>query len=383
MINRFDQAIQDATNRAQQFRLLNGGSGIGSLVAEEAEKQLQNLIVKRDVENDAMLQRERASQVNIPALNLAQQQSDAFSSLFPPMLMDDSSYTAPVDTTVDPLTESITGKDSMYGSPGITNAGVNMGGSLGAGGGLGSFVAPVSARDMFVTDPNFYEYEKSFEIDPAQEQISSSKTYLAPMSTKFSGVGPGTQFSNKGEMIQQGPGVTSGKYASSQGGKGSPNYLKALGDSQTAFNAQMEASRRNDLASAMQTLYGAAGSSFESGRNEYTESGDYARDKAIRDAEFDAMRAGNAPLTREETAKRLAELQASIGFGGAMAPANAPMSTRVEPNPIPTNFELVSGYNVPAPSTTVADNTGIAPLMGVPSTVLNRNRSRGGGKFRK
>tara|TARA_R100000995_G_scaffold20361_2_gene8467 strand:- start:17962 stop:19095 length:1134 start_codon:yes stop_codon:yes gene_type:complete len=274
----------------------------------------------------------------------------------------------PVDPTTDPLTESITGKETMYGVPGAASAAVNMGGSL-SGGGLGGFVAPVSARDMFVTD-QAQSYEKSFEIDPEQDQVPSG-TSLAPMPTKFSDVGPGTQFSNKGEMIQQGPNVTSGKYASSKGPKGGRNYLKALGESHAALKAQMEASRRNDLASAMQTLYGAAGSSFESGRNEYTESGDYARDKAIRDAEFDAMRAGNAPPTREETARRLAELQASIGFGGAMAPANDPMSTRVEPNPVPTNFELVSGYNVPAPI------QGIPSLSTVNETTMSpveRNR---------
>jgi hypothetical protein len=246
------------------------------------------------------------------------------------------------DPTTDPLTESITGKETMYGVPGAASAAVNMGGSL-SGGGLGGFVAPVSARDMFVTD-QAQSYEKSFEIDPEQDQVPSG-TSLAPMPTKFSDVGPGTQFDMDAPPPERVDSAT--------------------------FNAQMEASRRNDLASAMQTLYGAAGSSFESGRNEYTESGDYARDKAIRDAEFDAMRAGNAPLTREETARRLAELQASIGFGGAMAPANDPMSTRVEPNPVPTNFELVSGYNVPAPI------QGIPSLSTVNETTMSpveRNR---------
>tara|TARA_R100001463_G_scaffold124691_1_gene181825 strand:- start:40033 stop:41073 length:1041 start_codon:yes stop_codon:yes gene_type:complete len=260
---------------------------------------------------------------------------------------------APVPTpepTTDPLTESLTGKETMYGVPGAASAAVNMGGSL-SGGGLGSFQAPISARDMFVTD-QAQSYEKSFEIDPEQDQVPSGTT-LAPMPTKFSGVGPGVQFDPDAPPPERVDSAT--------------------------FNAQMEASRRNDLASAMQTLYGAAGSSFESGRNEYTESGQYDIDKAIRDAEFDAMRAGNTPLTREETARRLAELQASIGFGGAMAPANAPMSTRVEPNPIPTNFELVSGYNVPAPVTGLpsmssASETTMSPIERNRRARLGRGR---------
>jgi len=306
----------------------------------------------------------------------------------------------PVDPTTDPLTESLTGKETMYGVPGAASAAVNMGGSLGAGGGLGSFVAPVSARDMFVTD-QAQSYEKSFEIDPEQDQVPSG-TSLAPMPTKFSGVGPGTQFSEEGKMIQQGPNVTSGKYASSKGGKGSPTYLKALGESHAAMNAQMEASRRNDLASAMQTLYGAAGSSFESGRNEYTESGQYEIDKAKRDAEFDAMNAAyhlkkygvpKKKLTREETALALADLQSRIGFGGAMAPANAPMSTRVEPNPPTTNFDLVSGYNVPAQVTGNVSRfnpansvQGIPSLSTVSETTMspverNRRARRGRGRM--
>mgnify|MGYP001386418542 CR=1 FL=1 len=59
----------------------------------------------------------------------------------------------------------------------------------------------------------------------------------------------------------------------------------------------------------MNTLFGGAGSSFESGRNEYTESGQYDIDREARQAEFDAMReqrridAGLPPirLTPEET----------------------------------------------------------------------------------
>tara|TARA_R100001443_G_scaffold24201_4_gene36438 strand:- start:19643 stop:21100 length:1458 start_codon:yes stop_codon:yes gene_type:complete len=387
----------------------------------------------------------------------------------------------PVDPTTDPLTESLTGKETMYGVPGAASAAVNMGGSL-SGGGLGGFETyaadPIGTYGVGTLDtysprgePNLYEgtpeeyagvfqtkagnvfsvpeggtmgsmasnivnqeggigtfakqlgaagvldqagveavagmdmtlpenqkalqdYIERSGIDqvekalmerdvgnPARSRISGRdeegrSTSSGTMGFTPGTTGPGVSFGDRNndgipDFKQQGPNVTSGKYASSKGPKGSPNYLKALGDSHAAFNAQMEASRANDLASAMQTLYGAAGSSFESGRNEYTESGQYDIDKARRDAEFDAMRAGNRPLTREETARRLAELQASIGFGGVMAPANAPMSTRVEPNPVPTNFELVSGFNVPAPV------TGLPSLSAVNETTMSpveRNR---------
>jgi len=105
-------------------------------------------------------------------------------------------------------------------------------------------------------------------------------------------------------------------------------------------------------AQALNVLYGGAGSSFESGRNEYTESGQYDRDREARQAAFDAMRAAERgdkpPLTPIETARALADLQARIGFGGAMAPANNPTITipeRVEPTTRQLPFDLISGYN--------------------------------------
>ena len=160
-----------------------------------------------------------------------------------------------------------------------------------------------------------------------------------------------------------------------------------------ADNAAMTAGIQRDKASAMNTLYGAAGSSFESGRDAYTESGQYDLDREARQAEFDAMRqreymekygVPKPKLTREETARALADLQSRIGFGGAMSPANAPYSTipeRVAPDPN-VEYELVSGFNVPKPRQTVAaNNQGIAPFMGVPSNVM-RGRGRGGGARR-
>ena len=147
-----------------------------------------------------------------------------------------------------------------------------------------------------------------------------------------------------------------------------------------ADNAAMTAGIQRDKASAMNTLYGAAGSSFESGRDAYTESGQYDIDREARQAEFDAMRAArgeSVKRTPAETARMLADLQSRIGFGGAMSPANDPMSTipeRVAPPNV--EYELVSGFNVPKPRQTVAaNNQGIAPFMGVPSNVM-RGRAR-------
>ena len=396
----------------------------------------------------------------------------------------------PVDPTTDPLTESLTGKETMYGVPGAASAAVNMGGSL-SGGGLGGFETyaadpigtyGVGSLDTYSprVEPNLYEvtpeeyagvfqtkagnvfnipegatmgnyaqgildtyggiggfaealldsgrvdaegaaaiagldmstpedqaalqdYVERSGIDkvekalmerdmgnPARSRISGKdkegrSTSSGTMGLTPGTTGPGVQFGDRNndgipDFKQQGPNVTSTKYASSKGPKGSADYLKALGDSHAAFNAQMEASRANDLASAMQTLYGAAGSSFESGRNEYTESGQYDIDKAKQNAEFDAMRerryfekhgVPQPKLTREETARALADLQSRIGFGGVMVPANNPMSTKSKPKPPTTNFDLVSGYNVPAPI------QGIPSLSTVNETTMSpveRNR---------
>ncbi len=147
-----------------------------------------------------------------------------------------------------------------------------------------------------------------------------------------------------------------------------------------ADNAAMTAGIQRDKASAMNTLYGAAGSSFESGRDAYTESGQYDIDREARQAEFDRMRAArgeSVKRTPAETARMLADLQSRIGFGGVMSPANDPFSTipeRVAPPNV--EYDLVSGFNVPKPRQTVAaNNQGIAPFMGVPSNVM-RGRAR-------
>ena len=157
----------------------------------------------------------------------------------------------------------------------------------------------------------------------------------------------------------------------------------AKAEARAAANAADDAAIARDKAAAMNVLYGGAGSSFESGRDAYTESGQYDIDREARQAEFDRMRAArgeSVKRTPAETARMLADLQSRIGFGGVMSPANDPFSTipeRVAPPNV--EYELVSGYNVPKPRQTVAaNNQGIAPFMGVPSNVM-RGRGRGGG----
>ena len=155
----------------------------------------------------------------------------------------------------------------------------------------------------------------------------------------------------------------------------------AKAEARAAANAADTAAIQRDKAAAMNVLYGGAGSSFESGRDAYTESGQYDIDREARQAEFDRMRAArgeSVKRTPAETARMLADLQSRIGFGGAMSPANAPFSTipeRVAPDPN-VEYELVSGFNVPKPRQTVAaNNQGIAPFMGVPNLVM-RGRAR-------
>ena len=128
-----------------------------------------------------------------------------------------------------------------------------------------------------------------------------------------------------------------------QGGGGGPTIRQ---DSATT-NAMDNAAMARDKASAMNTLFGGAGSSFESGRNEYTESGQYDIDREARQAEFDAMReqrridAGLPPirLTPEETQQAVQELQASIGFGGAMTPRGRNSIPAMEATPTPQPFK--------------------------------------------
>lgn len=125
--------------------------------------------------------------------------------------------------------------------------------------------------------------------------------------------------------------------------------LRQAGETRAFDNAMDTAGMARDKASAMNTLFGGAGSSFESGRNEYTESGQYDIDREARQAEFDAMRqqrridAGlpSIRLTPEETQQAVQELQANIGFGGAMTPRGRNRIPAMAAEPVP---QPVKGY---------------------------------------
>mgnify|MGYP003120294353 CR=1 FL=1 len=349
--------------------------------------------------------------------------------------LQSAGQSAVVDPTTDPLTESLTGEETMYGVPGAASAAIDMGGSVAPGGGLGanqayasvpSGTVPVlsggggdgislgglgslagkigsgvkTGADIglfglpamgisrgydFIKDKFFPEKPMFDGMEVEDFQVGAGGSLGAtppPPNPNTRTVGDLVDIikaraaegdeQSKAALAEIESAGSSSPFKFTPQGKGGG---KTVRQSSAQTNAMDDAAMARDKAGAMRTLYGGAGSSFESGRDAYTESGQYDIDKARRDAEFDAMRAaerGNAPpLTREETARRLAELQASIGFGGVMAPANAPMSTRVEPNPVPTNFELVSGFNVPAPV------TGLPSLSAVNETRMSpveRNR---------
>ncbi len=118
--------------------------------------------------------------------------------------------------------------------------------------------------------------------------------------------------------------------------------------------------RAKDVASAMQTLYSGVGSSFESSRDAYTESGQYEIDKAKRDAEFDAMRAArgeSVPRTPAETQQLLAEQRARIGeelSGGVMIPA----ATTTFPTQTQTQTQTQTGDDTVADDDTTDENKG-------------------------
>ena len=118
--------------------------------------------------------------------------------------------------------------------------------------------------------------------------------------------------------------------------------------------------RAKDLASAMQTLYSGVGSSFESSRDAYTESGQYDIDREARQAEFDAMRAArgeSVPRTPAETQQLLAEQRARIGeelSGGVMIPA----ATTTFPTQTQTQTQTQTGDDTVADDDTTDENKG-------------------------
>jgi len=126
-------------------------------------------------------------------------------------------------------------------------------------------------------------------------------------------------------------------------------------------------------------LYSGAGSSFESGRNEYTESGQYDIDKAARDAEFDAMREqaridAGLPynrLTPEETQQAVKDMHARIGGDFRDYLNNLGKS-----KPDTTGaYEL--GVADRAAAAEAERNQGVSPFMGIPGQGGIRSIRRG------
>ena len=54
-----EEQIRSATERAQNFGLLNGGTGIGGLVSAEAERQLKALTDQRRINQETEQQRQQ------------------------------------------------------------------------------------------------------------------------------------------------------------------------------------------------------------------------------------------------------------------------------------------------------------------------------------
>jgi len=124
-------------------------------------------------------------------------------------------------------------------------------------------------------------------------------------------------------------------------------------------------------------LYGGAGSSKESSRNEYTESGQYDIDKAARDAEFDAMRAGRRKLTPAETQQAVLDQQERIGFGGVMTSAQGRDNTPLNMDQLaitdPVRFNAIIGAMNPSKR----ESNNPSPFMGIPGQGGIRSIRRG------
>ena len=159
----------------------------------------------------------------------------------------------------------------------------------------------------------------------------------------------------------------------------------AKANARASDNAAMTAGIARDKASAMNVLYGGAGSSFESGRNEYTESGQYDIDREARQAEFDAMReqrridAGlpSKKLTQAETQQAIKDMQGRIGFGGVMTSARGRDNTPLNMDELaitdPVRFNAIMGAMNPSKR----ESNNPSPFMGIPGQGGIRSIRRG------
>lgn len=159
----------------------------------------------------------------------------------------------------------------------------------------------------------------------------------------------------------------------------------AKADARSAANAADTAGMQRDKASAMNVLYGGAGSSFESGRNEYTESGQYDIDREARQAAFDASNerdriARGEPykkLTAEETQQAVRDLQSRIA-GPVMISAkgrdNTPLNMDNLSMTDPMRYNAI--MSAMGQSSRVPTNNP-SPYMGIPGQGGIRSITRG------
>tara|TARA_R110002153_G_scaffold267244_1_gene431180 strand:+ start:9125 stop:10516 length:1392 start_codon:yes stop_codon:yes gene_type:complete len=445
-----EEQIRSATERAQNFGLLNGGTGIGGLVSAEAERQLKALTDQRRINQETEQQRQQT-----PAQKLAAQQGSYFDSIINEVF---PTITESTDATTDPFSESESGKTPLYGDPGggygVGGGGVAPGsgmsgykipnvtdpkGTYGVGtydtygdnppdlynfspeeyaanfsdnanyifgggkanaiasspGGIGAFanmmfnegaVTAAEAGNIATLDLSKAEDMEAFQAYLERSAVSEAKDALServsdnPDKSRFSGGNSsGTMGFTKGdfgpgmsdralESLKDGSGGLFG--GSDDGGDGGDDDGDGESDEEIG---DFGMGRAADLASAMNTLYGGAGSSFESGRNEYTESGQYDRDREARQAEFDAMRnqqridAGlpYKRLTSEETQQAVLDQRERIGgeFRSYLQNIQAPDTTGAYAAGVADRARAAAEAEI---------NQGIAPFMGVPFGVGGR-----------
>ena len=241
----------------------------------------------------------------------------------------------------------------------------------GAGAGAGDGNIPIDAQsgmmnpgvvtgeasgDLRVSDLINQLYSRG-TVNPARSRLSRTDARGDSMSS-------GTMGFTQGNF---GPGVTKGGLGGGKSTRGSAADM----------NAAMTAGIAKDKGSAMNTLYGGAGSSFESGRNEYTESGQYDIDKEARDAAFDAMRAGRPKLTPAETQQAVLDQQERIGFGGVMTSAQGRDNTPLNMDQLaitdPVRFNAIMGAMNPSKR----ESNNPSPFMGIPGQGGIRSIRRG------
>ena len=202
-------------------------------------------------------------------------------------------------------------------------------------------------------------------VNPARSRLSRTDARGDSMSS-------GTMGFTQGNF---GPGATKGGLGGGKSTRGSSADM----------NAAMTAGIARDKGSAMNVLYGGAGSSFESGRNEYTESGQYDIDREARQAAFDASNerdriARGEPykkLTAEETQQAVRDLQSRIA-GPVMISAkgrdNTPLNMDNLSMTDPMRYNAI--MSAMGQSSRVPTNNP-SPYMGIPGQGGIRSITRG------